>query len=242
MKLLFFDMEFADGKVPGSIYSFGYLMTDENFEILTPPTDLLIDPESTWNEYVEQNILAYPKEEVEAAPSFLQRYESIKALFAEADLAVGFALNNDVRALRKDCERYGLPMFPFASFDTERLCRLMKEHKDAHGLAGYVRAWCREEPDHRHRSDGDAYATMLLFRAICQAKHVTPEMMVLAYPECSGAPQEKPRKNSKKKGRKKPMYRRPKQKNGASDVTAASRGSDRNSKRDSFPPEGENVI
>ena len=26
MKLLFFDMEFANGKVPGSIYSFGYTL------------------------------------------------------------------------------------------------------------------------------------------------------------------------------------------------------------------------
>ena len=49
MKLLFFDMEFADGKVPGSIYSLGYLMTDENFEIIRPQTDLIINPDSSWN-------------------------------------------------------------------------------------------------------------------------------------------------------------------------------------------------
>ena len=33
-------MEFANGKVPGSIYSIGYLVTDGDFEILVPPTDL----------------------------------------------------------------------------------------------------------------------------------------------------------------------------------------------------------
>ena len=198
MKLLFFDMEFADGKVPGSIYSFGYMMTDDAFEILVPPTDLLINPESTWNEYVEKNILAYPKEEVEASPSFAARYGELKALFEEADLAVGFSLSNDLRALRKDCERYGLPAIEFSTFDTERLCRLMEEHQDAHGLGGYVQAWCGVEPDHRHRSDGDALATMMLFRAICNAKHVTPEMMVLAYPECSGEHKEQPKKKPKK--------------------------------------------
>ena len=198
MKLLFFDMEFADGKVPGSIYSFGYMMTDDAFEILVPPTDLLIDPESTWNEYVEKNILAYPKEEVEASPNFAARYEELKLLFEEADLAIGFSLSNDLRALRKDCERYGLSMIDFSTFDTERLCRLMEEHKSAHGLGGYVQAWCGEEPDHRHRSDGDALATMMLFRAICKAKHVTPEMMVLAYPECSAVYKEPPKKKSPK--------------------------------------------
>ena len=70
MRFLFFDMEFANGQVPGSIYSFGYLVTDEEFEVLEEGTDILINPECTGNEYVEQNILAYPKEEVEAAPAF----------------------------------------------------------------------------------------------------------------------------------------------------------------------------
>ena len=203
MKLLFFDMEFADGRVPGSIYSFGYVITDEEFEILTPPTDLLINPESTWNEYVEQNILAYPKETVESSPNFLQVYPQLKELFEGVDLTVGFSLNNDIRALRKDCERYGLPMLSFASFDTERLCRMMEEHKDAHGLGGYVEAWCGEIPNNRHRSDGDAYATMLLFRAICTAKHATPEMMQLAYPECMGQ-----KKEEKKKPKREKRHRR----------------------------------
>ena len=99
MKLLFFDMEFADGRVPGSIYSIGYLVTDENFEIIVPPTDLLINPDSTWNEYVEANILAYPKETVEAAPTFPALYSQLKKLFEDADVAVGFAVNNDTRAL-----------------------------------------------------------------------------------------------------------------------------------------------
>ena len=202
MKLLFFDMEFADGRVPGSIYSFGYLVTDENFEIVIPPTDLLINPESTWNEYVEQNILAYSKEEVESSPNFLQLYPQLKELFEGVDLAVGFALNNDLRALRKDCERYGVPMISFSHFDTERLCRMMEEHKEAHGLGGYVEAWCGETPDHRHRSDGDAYATMLLFRAICTAKHATPEMMQLAYPECMGLRKEEKKMPKKAKRRR----------------------------------------
>ncbi len=184
MKLLFFDMEFANGKVPGSIYSLGYLVTDENFEILTPPTDLLIDPDSSWNEYVETNILAYPKEQVEAAPRFPECFDAVRELFESTDVAVGFAVSNDTRALRKNCERYGLPQLRYRAFDTERLCRMLEEHREARGLGGCVLAWCGEEPDHRHRSDGDAVATMMLLRAICQVKHVTPEMLMAAYPQC----------------------------------------------------------
>lgn len=186
MKLLFFDMEFADGRVPGSIYSFGYLMTDENFTVIRPQTDLLIDPDSSWNEYVVENILAYPKEQVEAAPKFPAHYDTLKALFAEADIAVGFAVNNDTRAIKKDCERYGLEPLAFRTLDMEKLCRRMEEHREAHGLAGCVEAWCGEIPENQHRSDGDAYATMMLLRAICRAKHATPEMILTAYPACCG--------------------------------------------------------
>ena len=204
MKILFFDMEFANGQVPGSIYSIGYVVTDENFEVLVPLTDLMINPACAWNEYVEKNILAYPKEQVEAAPEFPMLYDEVRELFESVDMAVGFAVNNDVRALRKNCERYGLEQLRYRAFDTERLCRKMEEHKDAHGLAGYFRAWCGEEPDNRHRSDGDAYATMLLFRKICEAKHVTPEMMFTAYPGCVQAsipPVSKPKKATAGKGK-----------------------------------------
>lgn len=187
MKILFFDMEFANGKIPGSIYSMGYLMTDENFTVIRQPVDLLMNPDAPWNEYVETHILAYPKETIESAPKFPELYESICELFAEADIAVGFAVNNDLRALRKNCERYGLEPIRFRALDMEKLCRKQEEHKNAHGLGGYVTAWCGEEPDNRHRSDGDALATMMLFRAICQAKHATPDMMLTVYPECGSS-------------------------------------------------------
>ena len=186
MKLLFFDMEFADGKVPGSIYSLGYLMTDENFEIIRPQTDLIINPDSTWNDYVAKNILAYPMEVFDGAPKFSEVYEEIKSLFDEADIAVGFSVKNDTRELRRDCERYGLEPIRFFHFDTEQLCRMMPSHKEARGLGKCVKAWCGVIPENQHRSDGDAYATMLLMRAVCKANHVDPEMMVDAYPECVG--------------------------------------------------------
>ena len=199
MKLLFFDMEFANGQVRGSIYSIGYTVTDEDFQTLVPATDMLIDPDAVWNSYVEENILAYPKEEVESAPKFFERYEEIKALFESADLAVGFAVNNDIRELKSACKRYGLEMPDFRVLDTERLCRMLDEHKEAHGLAGYVRAWCGEAPENQHRSDGDALATMHLLKAVCSVKHVTPEMITLAFPECCSSSLAGEKKTKKKK-------------------------------------------
>jgi DNA polymerase III epsilon subunit-like protein len=187
MKILFFDMEFANGQVPGSIYSIGYLMTDSRFRTVVKQTDLLINPDCEWNSYVADKILAYPMETIEASPLFPACYEKIRALFAEADIAVGFSVNNDVTALRKVCERYKLSPIPYFWFDMERVCKRANKHRGAHGLAGCVTAWCGQAPENQHRSDGDALATMMLLRAICRAKHVTPDMLTVAYPECTGS-------------------------------------------------------
>ena len=67
MKILFFDMEFANGKIPGSVYSFGYVRTDRKFRLTEPQTDLLINPDCEWNDYVRRNILAYQMSTVKQA-------------------------------------------------------------------------------------------------------------------------------------------------------------------------------
>lgn len=224
MRFLFFDMEFANGQVPGSIYSLGYVITDEEFCVLEEPRDLLIDPECQWNAYVEQNILAYPKEKVEEAPSFPEVYGEVRALFDSVDVAVGFSVSNDNRALQKDCERYGLEALSYRHFDVEKLCRMQEEHKEAHGLSGYYAAWCGEAPDHQHRSDGDAVATMELLKKICTVNHVTAEMIVTAYPECVGDSSRpaKKREVQAKKPRRRRGRRGGKQKrNGGKEASAA---------------------
>ena len=219
MKILFFDMEFANGKIPGSIYSIGYAVTDEDFNILVPATDLIIHPDAPWNAYVEQNILAYPKESVESAPIFPAYYDRIKDLFEGCDMAVGFAVANDLRALFKNCERYGLPPLRFRAFDTERLCRLTEEHREVRGLGNCVVAWCGKEPENRHRSDGDALATMMLLRAICKAKHATPEMLFAAYPSCLSSSVQSPKKKGHS-GRGKGTHKHKKSSAGAKKAVA----------------------
>lgn len=107
MKILFFDMEFANGKIPGSVYSFGYVRTDRKFRLTEPQTDLLINPDCEWNDYVRRNILAYQMSTVKQASLFPAYYKRMKKLLCKSDLVVGFAVKNDTTALRKACERYG---------------------------------------------------------------------------------------------------------------------------------------
>lgn len=170
MKILFFDMEFANGKIPGSVYSFGYVRTDRKFRLTDPQTDLLINPDCEWNDYVRRNILAYPMSAVKQASLFPAYYKRLKKLLCKSDLVVGFAVKNDTTALRKACERYGMKPLSFRCLDLERVCRSLRDYPQAHGLDGYVRAYTGIDPANRHRSDGDAYATMMLLRAICE-KH-----------------------------------------------------------------------
>lgn len=186
LKLLFFDMEFANGKIPGSVFSFGYVITDEEFNILSGPSDICINPDCEWNEYVAKNILAYTMGTIEASPLFPAHYAEIKALFANTDVAVGFSVSNDISALRRVCERYELSPILYNWFDMEKLCRIADKHREARGLAGCVTAWCGQAPINQHRSDGDALATMHLMRAVCEDAHVDGEMLIVAYPECAG--------------------------------------------------------
>ena len=202
-------MEFANGQVPGSIYSIGYLVTDEHFRVKKQCSDLLINPECAWNNYVERKILAYPKSEVLAAPPFPKHYKKLKKLFSSVDIAVGFAVSNDVKALNKDCARYQLEAFSYRWFDVEHLCKLQDKHAEARGLAGCYRAWCGGKPhDHQHRSDGDAYATMRVMEEICKNAHITPEMLFEAFPECSGDAVPVSKKNKNKPSFWKRLFRK----------------------------------
>ena len=175
MKIVFFDMEFANGKIPGSVYSIGYVQTDHKFKLTEPQTDLLMNPDCEWNAYVRSHILAYPMRIVKEAALFPVYYKRLKRLLCRADLVVGFAVKNDTVALRRACERYGLKPLDFECLDMERVCKFYKDHPEAHGLSGYVRAYCGEEPKNQHRSDGDAYATMMLLRAVCEQHGLSPK-------------------------------------------------------------------
>ena len=181
MKILFFDMEFANGKIPGSVYSLGYVQTNHKFKLTEPQTDLLMNPDCEWNNYVRSHILAYPMKTVRSAALFPAYYKRLKKLLCHADLVVGFAVKNDTVALRRACERYDLKPLQFECLDMERLCKQLGDHPTAHGLSGYVRAYCGFEPANQHRSDGDAYATMLLFKEVCQQHRISPKKAKLQF-------------------------------------------------------------
>ena len=61
MKYLFFDVECASVHRGSKMCSFGYVLTDENLKIIDSK-DIMINPNSEWDWYALEHILAHPKE------------------------------------------------------------------------------------------------------------------------------------------------------------------------------------
>ena len=124
MKYLFFDIECANCfDKRGKIYSFGYIISDENFNIIEKEKDIIINPNvERWDWYVIKNILAYPKRDVESRAKFNKQYNKIKRLLEDEETIVcGFSVKDDVGYILDECERYKLEPIQFNFFDIQRL-------------------------------------------------------------------------------------------------------------------------
>ncbi len=169
MEYLFFDTECANcygGK--GKIYSFGYLLTDDKFNIITPPQDLLINPDCKFDPYVKKKILVYDRAFLKTMPKFDEQYQTIKKLMtAKNRICLGYGIDNDVRFLSDDCKRYNLPQIKAKIFDVQKLIAIC-ENKQARKLDIEFIERFGEQEGRAHRSDVDAVRTMMIARSICE--------------------------------------------------------------------------
>ena len=191
MKYLFFDIECANCyQNCAKIFSLGYLITDENFNVLHEKEDVLINPRDRFDWYVAKKMMAYPREIFKDMPPFPDFYERFKAMFEDEDtMVVGYAVTNDVHFLHDDCRRYGLAPFTYRFYDVQQLYARQPVNNTAKNLEDSLLSWCNVEPENLHRSDEDAYNTMLIMKAIA-AYHGTnlPGLMEM-FPDCGGSTQ-----------------------------------------------------
>ena len=130
MDHLFFDIECADGH---NICSFGYVITDESFNIIDEK-DILIDPECEFklgrSGFDARIHLSYPPSEFRKHPSFFAQYKDIAALLTAPNRKLwGHAVAADVEYLDKACERYGKKRFDITVCDTQRIYAEFKSNK-----------------------------------------------------------------------------------------------------------------
>ena len=130
MKYLFLDTEVATSKGSKKICEFGYVITNESFDILER-NNFIINPNikrSDWDWYVVKNILSRKVREYEDNLEFDKYYLQIASLINSVDYVFGHSINGDVMALNDECIRYNLPSINFDFYDIKEI---FKEYSGA---------------------------------------------------------------------------------------------------------------
>ena len=185
MNFLFFEIECANcfGGV-GKIFSFGYVLTDEHFNILERD-DILMNPDVTrWDWYVIKNMVAYDRSIFPEKPKFPEFYPRIAGLFDRADVVAGYAVENDVKFLLDECKRYSLPSFPVLHYDIQRIIRAKYELSNLISLKKALEMLELPEDSILHKSDDDAVYTMRVAEALTKVEGCTLPELIHRYPAC----------------------------------------------------------
>lgn len=170
MRLVFFDIECASVyKTCAKICAFGYVVCDENFNILEKE-DILINPKGRFNLTDRKGekgiVLPYEYSEFKKQPAFPKVYPRIKALLEDKESVVlGHAVLNDVKYLNLETRRFKLPSFKFSFADSQLFfMALVNDYSRQFGLEHIAEELKVEFTP--HRAVDDAYATMRVVEAI----------------------------------------------------------------------------
>lgn len=174
MNLLFFDIECASVyKTTAKICAFGYVLCDENFNILEKE-DILINPKGKFHLTDGRGdhglVLPYEYAEFKNYPVFPQVYDKIRSLLEDKNnLIFGHATLNDVNYLDLETKRFHLPPFNFAFSDSQLMYMTSTGDFTRQFGLEYITKDLQVQFT-PHRAADDAYATMRVTEALCK-KH-----------------------------------------------------------------------
>ena len=188
MDYLFFDIEASEGR---SMCSFGYVLTDENFNVLEKE-DILINPEARFctqarskkkREEGKGITLAYPEKVFFRSPNFPKLYDKIKDIIEKENrMIVGFSHTNDVRYLCTACRRYKKPFYAYTFIDVQDVYREFGHVQNQISLEKIIAELGIDIEGYTlHKSSDDAEISMLVARAICEQKRITMHEMTEKY-------------------------------------------------------------
>lgn len=170
MNYLIFDLETGDSQSGlGGICSFGYVLCNDNLEIIKSK-DIIINPELLkWDWYALKKILPYDKEEYESKEPFNVAYKEIKKLFEIDDLyVVNHAIENDIRMIIQTCRRYKISFIDFKYLDSSELYKKIKNRKHIDSLDTISMEVCETEKRKKHSSLDDALRVHTILKKICE--------------------------------------------------------------------------
>lgn len=176
---LFFDIECANCfNGEGKMCSFGYVLTDADFNILDSQ-DLVMNPETEFDWYLFSNkngcSLAYSKDYFRMQHPFPDYYKGVKKLMtAPSRKVIGFSSKNDLGFVVTACERYDLPVFNFATYDVAKILeKLEGKTKKLHEWGEYFNI--KTDKLVAHKSCDDAMMTMLVLQELCKKHNLSIE-------------------------------------------------------------------
>ena len=183
MRYVFFDIECACVfKSVAKICAFGYVLTDERFNVLERE-DILLNPKGKFHltdrKGREGLVLPYVYEDFKKYPAFPAVYDRIKALLEDKEhIVLGHATLNDVNYLNLETRRYKLPSFRFEFYDTQFFyMNMQKSFSRQLGLGAMAEELGVEFTP--HCAVDDAYATMRVCQALVSREGVStvPELV-----------------------------------------------------------------
>ena len=169
MNYLFFDIECATCREgQGRICEFGYVLTNESFEIVDSG-EFLINPKSTFDWYALANILHFTKQEYKSKPTFDQVYSQIaQILNKENQLIFGQAVQNDVKFLFDESLRYSLPIIDVEFCDISLIYKKLNNLEEPRSLEKMTEELGLETPNQLHRAQDDSFSTMKVLKSITE--------------------------------------------------------------------------
>lgn len=172
MSLVFFDIECASvNKTEAKICAFGYVVCDENFNIIKKE-DILINPRGKFRLTDRKGdkgiVLPYDYDDFKKYPKFTKVYPYIKSLLENPENVVcGHSTVNDVKYLNLETRRFRLPSFNFRFTDSQLVYMAVKnDFSRQFGLEHIANDLGVEFTP--HRAADDAYATMRVCEALCK--------------------------------------------------------------------------
>lgn len=182
MKYVFFDSESIDKQHKYS-FTFGYIVTDEKFNVLNPSEDIVFNPDipkENWDFWAYKKLLKnlYPQNILQSAKKFTYYYDKIKRLFKDEEvICIGFEINEDVKYLLNNCDRYNLEPINFKYVDVRQIIKFLTNEKPKSLSVEYVKYTCKPCFD-AHRSNIDAEMTMCVLREVLKKYDVRLEDII----------------------------------------------------------------
>ena len=190
MKYLFFDIECSNCfKGIGKMCEFGYVLTDENFNVIKKDDIPMSPGRGEGNRFHlkgrkhEKDLeLAYEYDYYYSLPEFPAFYNRIKSIMEDKDtICFAYSMDNDIPHLYHACTRYRKQPFNYTCYDVQKFVATYLEMKGQTALKEACQQIVGPNSTvqlQEHLSRDDAMMEMMVFEAICKLQNISSKELL----------------------------------------------------------------